>query len=147
MDAELFKRKRRIEELETALAAAQAENERLGERYEVAADTRNHFQNLYDEYFTHASAAEAALEEARGRIAELESEKEKWFGLTPEECDKCNDKLNGKINHWRSIAERVREYTEELESHFNNYPSVVLAPAYEAISRHLRALLDGSGEV
>jgi len=64
-------RDRRISKLRAALAASQAENERLGERYEVAADTRNHFQNLYDEYFKRASAAEAALAASEAEVGRL----------------------------------------------------------------------------
>ena len=115
------------EQLRAALAASQAECERCEETITAITDGQH---LLLDR----ARKAESALS--------IEQEVSAAMGKQSNAHEVRVVELAAERDKWRGIAERVREYTEELESHFNNYPSVVLAPAYEAISRHLRAILD-----
>ena len=128
-----------LAEAQAALAASQAERERLvaelttcGERVLEEIENANEKQGRLTD-------AEAALEEAQGRIAERREEADNdWKRIKALEEDRALwkeelRKVTASRDHWRSIVERVRE-------------AVMMDLHSSTRLIRIRAILDGSGE-
>jgi len=89
-----------LESAESALAASQAENERLREQMNTKYWDKVRKDNT--SLKRRASAAEAALAEARGRIAELQEEKE-WAETQVSEAAQGYFRGNS-VQHWMNKA-------------------------------------------